>query len=70
MASQGVFVVLAALVTVSPTTASNEPPGALLLPKLKISAPATIPAAESPRLDSSSRQQPGRPEDDITGPSR
>ena len=72
MASQNVLMVLAALATATPATiAERTPPKAPpSLPVIRISAPQTIPARPSPRLDSPRAAKDTLPPVEITGPQR
>ena len=72
MASQNVFMVLAALVTATPATIAERaaPKSPAPFSVVRISAPQTVPARPSPRLDPSRTEKDSLPPVEITGPQR
>lgn len=70
MASQNVFMVLAALATATPATIAEHaaPKSPAPFPVIRISAPQTIPARPSPRLERSRADEDSLPPVEITGP--
>jgi len=71
MAAPGAYAVLVALTTLASSTAAvpaDSVKTAVHLPRIILHAPATVPAAASPRLPRDQAADTG-PDVDVTGPS-